>query len=166
MFRRYEPLIAEGLRNFPNATKFTPGPEIGLTTFTARFRDAITSFRRYQWKSTLIDHDKFANDVGKFVVRSDAENACVWFCQRQAAGRAPAGVTVDPSSVPSASQATPNGILADCTPEEITAFCLLINNRRLVGPVLFYSDITPHVDTLRFDVGVNYDLQSNVSTLI
>lgn len=165
MFRRYEPLIAEGLKNFPKATKFTPGPEIGLTTFTARFRDAITSFRRYSWSTTLIDVDKFANVVGSFVIRSDADGGCVWFCQRQAAGRAPAGVTVDPTSVPT-SNVRPTGILSQVTPEEIAAFCLLLNNQRIVGPILILGEVAQWIDLTKYDVGISYDPQSDLTTLI
>jgi hypothetical protein len=166
MFRRYEPLIAEGVRNYPAATKFTPGPEIGLTTFTARFRDAVTSFRRYNWLTSVIDVDKFINIVGAFVIKSDANEGCVWFCKRAAAGRAPAGVTVDPTSIPTASPATPSGILADATPAEISAFVLLISNGRLNGPVLFHGDISPYVDSVNFNVGLSYDTLSNISTLL
>jgi len=168
MFRRFEPLIAEGLRNFPSATKFTPGPDIGLTTFTARFRDAVTSFRRYGWSSNLIDSAKFHAESGRFVIKYDQENSCCWFCNRMAAGRAPAGVSVDSASIPDSNAVRPSGILSDLTENELKAFILLLHTGRLIGPVLVTGKLSseqtdPYV---ALNVAFAYDPSSNITTIL
>lgn len=168
MFRRFEHLIAEGVLNWPNATKFIPGPEIGLTTFTARFRDAITSFRRFRWKSTKIDTQKFDLIGTSAVIKHDGQNECVWYCKREAAGRAPAGMSVDSGLIPE-SNASPAGILSDLTLSELQAFCLLLSNKRLIGPIIFIGNLSlEQVEQLSasFDIGVSYDAISNTTTLL
>lgn len=168
MFRRYEPLIAEAVRNWPDATKFVPGPEIGLTTFTARLRDAVTSLRRFGWNTEQIDTAKFTEIGASSVVKADPTNECCWFCHRTAAGRGPSGLGVPSQFIP-IEKLRPSGILENLTPTEITALCILLSNKRIIGPVVFLGRIpTDDVNSLldAYDVGISYDELSNTTTLL
>jgi hypothetical protein len=170
IFRRYEPLIAEGIKNYPTPTQFRPGPDVAITTFVARFRDAITSFRRFKWSTILIDTEKFhANDAG-FVVRHDNVNDCAIFDKRQAAGRGPTGVKVPDDCAKMDSPAVQTtGILHDLSPEELTAFCLLLSNQRLEGPIIIGQKFDQELINsllMNYNVGIQFDVPSNSTILL
>jgi hypothetical protein len=169
MFRRFEPLIAEGVKNYPAPTTFAPQDGMGPTTFVARFRDAMTSFRRFGWSTNLIDVEKFNSLGAAIVIRHDLVNGTAVFDVRHAAGKAPAGLTVPNSFVPDAKKATPNGVQTDLTHDELTAFCLLLSKHRISGPVLVKGEISSdQISSLtnRFDVGINFDPLSNTTVIL
>ena len=59
-FRRYEPIIATVVSEFPNVTLVRPSDlELSAETVRGRLRDAITSLRTHMWQ-TKIDVTRFA----------------------------------------------------------------------------------------------------------
>lgn len=52
MFRRYEQHIASVLQHWPEPVSFDAKP-LSVTTFSCRFRDAITSVLEYNWPTSL-----------------------------------------------------------------------------------------------------------------
>jgi hypothetical protein len=169
MFRRYESFIALAVNNFPEATRFTPIAELTLNTFTARLRDSITSFRRYEWETSIIDVKKFKEIDGRFVVKIDSANHCCYFCVRGAAGRAPEGMTVPGEFVPVTNKPSTSGFLSTLTTQETEAFALLLSNKRIDGPVLIIGELNKEFMEslmLKFDIGYSYDPISNTSTIL
>lgn len=169
-FRRFEKLIASAVESWPASTKFTTTPESGMSTsvFVARLRDAITSFRRYGWKTEIINVEKFKEIGSAAVVRHDSVNDCAWFTQRKAAGRAPAGLSVPSSSIPTANKPGPSGQLRDLTNEEFNALCLLASNGRISTPIIVFGEVDQGwiaSASFLYDIGVTFDPSSN-STII
>jgi hypothetical protein len=70
-FRRYEPYIAKIVAAYPNPVEIDPSP-LSPITFSCRLRDAITSFKRYKWSSSIqfsnIDV-KVCEENGKIIIK-------------------------------------------------------------------------------------------------
>lgn len=167
-FRRYEKLIGTALRNWPEATKFTPSGDVSLTTFTARLRDSITSYRRYRWITGEFTSAEFDAIDGAAVVVNDAEHGCCFFTKRRAAGRSPAGTTVPNDSVPAA-KIVPTGILTELLSAEIEALCLLLSNKRITGPITIQGDIGDETVTYmqsNYDVGITFDPSTKTTIIL
>ena len=102
-FRRYEKVIAEVVKRFPEPLRFK-SVKRSSTTDAARLNDAMTSFRYSNWSSQLIDRSKFVDNVYKQVAIV-AEGEEVVVCPRapqdvevmQVSGQRFAGVVDMPS---------------------------------------------------------------------
>lgn len=186
-FRKYEQLIAEGVSNFPLPTTFS-APASGkpnLTTFCARFRDSLTSLRRYKWSSSKINLQRFEEIGDAIVVRLVPETNSVLFTSRRAynpAAPVQATVTSPDHHVVRKQSAQPQGyadaipaaqlnsaMLLEVTPHELEAFCLLLSNRRMVGPVQFIGRVEANELSrlmTSYDVGISFHEPSNTTTLI
>ena len=149
-FRRYEPIIRDACLNWPSSTRITPPPEASILTTVARLRDAIRSLKLYNWD---IDWDK--TNLSKLIVIHNNDGVFI--------GKSKAEVVKDIGSAP-ISQGPVKILHLGKT--ELEAFCLLITNKHLEGPILFslnhdasgYIDldyliasydiaIVPHTDT-------------------
>jgi hypothetical protein len=162
VFRTYERAIATAVRNWPTETCFTVPSGIAPTTFTARFRDAILSLKKYSW-STSVDTTKFWSLTGKYVIARD-EAGNVWFRQRAPRGRelgytseARTRGAIDPVVSFSRPSVVP---WTDSTQEEIAALCLLLHNRRLTGPFIIDGAVGDSLTSsleASLDVSLVYD---------
>lgn len=85
-----------------------------------------------------------------------------------AAGRAPAGVSVDSASIPESNAVRPSGILSDLTENELEAFILLLHTGRLIGPVLVTGKLSPEQTDpyVALNVAFAYDPSSNITTIL
>ncbi len=168
-FRLYEDFIAHAVKQWPAESVFQP-VEIAITTFTARFRDAVASFRRFGWATQKIDTEKFKSIDGQFVIRHDYEKNVVYFCQRHAAGRSANGAP-PPAVLGNAPTAKPvaSGILTDLTESELHAFCLLLNNKRIEGPVLVQGQLGDQIVqilSMSYDVGITFDPLTSTTLIL
>jgi hypothetical protein len=139
-FRFYEPYIREGVARFPTDIAW----DISLlavedrrapSTFVARFRDAITSLRKFGWQ-TDIDTKKLLEISGKYCIWWEAGTSKVWFKVRSHTGK-PAHHNL--SSIIPADGARDISLASpvpwrDATEEELRALAVLLNSGRLVGP--------------------------------
>jgi hypothetical protein len=171
MFRRFEPLLAEAVRNFPADTEFTRPKDIAISTFAARFRDSIISLSRFKWhihgklgpnpdgSGTLIDLKKLQTMEGPpkvYMIQPSVNGESLWFRQKTTAGRMPAlnfnHRTAADNVLPTPWQ--------DTTVEELTALCTLLHSRRLQGPFLLHcqlSDSTIMSLQSRYDIALVWD---------
>lgn len=149
-FRLYEPFITLGVRNFPNETSWDVSDlrrtdesiKIGPNTFVARFRDAIISLRRFNWKPTTVDLEKLIRIAGTYSIALQPGTSVVWFKNRGHRGK-PSALVAEARKHLAAQAASPSPVLwQDATLAEIEALCLLINNERLQGPFLVSNHLT------------------------
>lgn len=164
-FRKYENFIAEGIKNFPQHTTF-PAPASGkpnLTTFCARFRDALSSYKTYKWPSKVIDEEKFKKFNDNISIKLKVETNAVEFSLRTSAHqtlviKAP----VKPVNAPDC-------VLTNLNEDEVKAFCLLLSNKRLNGPVEFLGEISVelYAELLpQHDIGIFYNPSTQITTII
>lgn len=159
VFRAYEPLIAQAVRAWPTETSFGIPPGIAPTTFVANFRNAILSLRQYKWETSQIDCEKMWSMGRSFVISQD-QQGLVWFRARGTAGRPNTLMSEVRQHAPNVDASISLVPWRDTTGEEISALCLLINNKRLTGPVFIQGKVDEGlVDSLQgtYDVGIVYD---------
>ncbi len=72
-FRRFELDIAEIVKRHPECTVLDPN-KAGLAprTYVPRLRDALCSLRKFSWRSTHINQEKFANIHDDIVISDNA----------------------------------------------------------------------------------------------
>lgn len=170
IFRTYEPHLTLAVDNWPQETPFTIPPNVAPTTFVANFRNAILSIKLFDWEPTTVNKLKLWEMVQEkaFFIDREGERTC-WFRQRQPKrGSMPLLldkarlVTGKPDPVPSLVP------WRDPTVAEIMALCLLINNNRVSGPVLFVgqleNQIVQDMETL-YNVSFIYDEVRRVTVL-
>lgn len=137
-FRRYEPLINQALAAWPAVSSFPCPKEYALSTFLARFRDVLLSYRENRWPSALFSWEQFSPIDEQSVLRSDPERNCVIWDHKKRQGRQRAfavGTSVSGSPASTTSQLGP----FELSPEEQHAFCLLLNNNRLTNVTVAVS---------------------------
>lgn len=158
-FRRFESILAQIARTWPAGTQWEPHfvmadgrvCQVEPTTFAARLRDAIASYRQYAWPSRDIDPEKFALADKDGVVTHD--DNLVYFRKRGTKGTtAVAGETAAPTD----DRLWP----ATTTIQEIEALCVLLHHNRLVGPYVIACPVHEHTRaelTKRFNVSILWD---------
>ena len=135
VFRRYESMIAQVVRNFPNATTFQHAP-LSINTFTCRLRDAIKSVLTYHWP-TPIDITLLEQIRPSLIVRE--QNGLVWAGLRtnnSENGIATEGTTPAPKAQ--------ELILTNPNLRDLYAIAHLLSERKLSGPVILIN--ANHVD--------------------
>jgi hypothetical protein len=151
-FRLYEPHITKAVKRWPEFTEFPSAMFVGLdggpiagTTFSARFKDAITSVLRYGWETT-IDVVKLRQITKEYVVADDRATSAVWFRRRVPHSR-PSLYTQQsramgllPGGEVNIMEAAP--LWKDATDSEVDKLCSLISTGRLVGPYIIDRVLT------------------------
>jgi len=140
-FRILEPHIFRAVKRWPDETQFARadmqgegGALLSPHTFAARFRDALTSLKRFGW-TTDIDTVKLWSITGSFVV-AFANDGTVWFKARGRRGR-PTELTQEARALGvSAGAYLVTEPWLNPSQEELDALCLLITPGRIVGPVI------------------------------
>jgi hypothetical protein len=140
VFRFYEPYIREGVDRFPGEVAW----DISLlpvsdrrapTTFVGRFRDAITSLRKFSWQ-TDINVAKLLQISGHYCIWWEPGTYKVWFKNRSHSGKPvhhnlAAIIPVDERAAAMQASVVP---WRDATEEEMKALCTLLNSGKLTGP--------------------------------
>jgi hypothetical protein len=74
-FRVYEPIIAQVISAYPSVITFNPQLQYRLSpvTFACRFRDALKSYAKHSWPSSLIDRKRFEEVCNK-IATSEGES--------------------------------------------------------------------------------------------
>lgn len=78
VFRRYEAVIAQAVEAHPKNLEVVP-VGVAMTTFAARLRDAINSYSKYRWETSLFkdeDFNRVIEDNG-LVVRGNVQGKVV-----------------------------------------------------------------------------------------
>jgi hypothetical protein len=147
-FRVYEPHITRGVSAFPAETKFTAedfrgadGKPLSGNTFAARFRDAITSLKRFKWTPTTVDVDKLWQISGEFAIGFDADGA-VWFRNRGKKGR-PTHLTEEAKErkIQALVGAHIKTEWDAASTDEVKALCVLLHGGKVIGPILMNGPI-------------------------
>lgn len=75
-FRRFEDVIRAACLAYPNAITCTwPGSGLRYSTFVARLRDAIKSFREYNWETVWYHAPSHREALFQLEVRADPSNS-------------------------------------------------------------------------------------------
>jgi hypothetical protein len=150
-FRTYEPHIARGVSAFPQETQFTTvdfkdpsGRPLSGNTFAARFRDSITSLKRFKWETALVDVNKLWSISGQFAI-AYASDGTVWFRNKGKKGR-PTHL-IQEAREKAQSLVLPVNEWSSWTPNEIEAVCLLIHTGKLSGPIILAGVVSPEDST-------------------
>jgi hypothetical protein len=171
-FRRYEPFITAAVAAWPNETSTTTDSNIiSPLTYVARCRDALASYRRFQWPST-IDAAKFISIDGMFRVSLDPDGT-IWFRRRGNQGR-PEGKVVNTTPTSQTSTNAVRGALGPYSPAQLTveilqSFCVLLSAKLLTTPVIISGSLSDDVVTqleAQYDVALNYDPVRNETILL
>lgn len=186
-FRFFEPHISVAVNNWPDDTRFdfdalpNEAPKrYSPSTLVGRFRDAIVSLKRFGWE-TSIDLEKLWGMSGKYVIWLEPGTRNVWLRAKRRAGK-PTGLV---------GEARQRGVLGesdgdlgrvdplegvipwkDATAEEVEAISLLLNNKRVEGPILLSEDVsktmpaTVEVVSSHFDVSFTWDEKRGVTVIL
>lgn len=119
-FRRYESVIRDACLSYPDGLKVTCPDNMSELTVVARLRDAIRSLKAFEWP---IAWDK--TNLEKIVVCHNNDGIIIG--PTKTARQAAQQITLSPTIAESLT----------LTKSEIEAFCLLISNKKLSGPVIF-----------------------------
>jgi hypothetical protein len=168
-FRIYEPYIAAAVRAWPNETQWRREDMmneksqrlLSPTTFVARMRDAIVSYKRFAWDS-YINRDKFSHVFGQFAVAYDTSDGSVWFRNRGRKGR-PLVFANDARALAAGSVLT-SGVWSAWDVDQVRAAVLLIHHARLVGPVVLDGEVPADLRTSlesTFNVAIFWDAANN-----
>lgn len=167
VFRFYEPYIREGVDRFPQEVAWdisllTPPNKKAPTTFVARFRDAITSLRKFSWP-TDINVAKLLQISGHYCIWWEPGTEKVWFKNRAHSGK-PAHnnlksiIPVDPIAAALQESVVP---WRDATEGEIKALCVLLNSGKLTGPYEVHQivdkDLIEVLRTLHDNISIQVD---------
>ena len=132
------------------------GRPLAPATFAARMRDAVVSYQRFVWDST-INREKFVEIYGKFAVAADKDGS-VWFRNRARRGR-PLTFTAEAKALEAGAIVTQSPTWDTCTIDELRALCTLLNSAKLVGPIVirtrFPDDVVASLSEL--NVAIHYD---------
>lgn len=109
-------------------------------------RDAITSVKRFNWNSAVLDKDKLWTMSGKFAIAFDADGN-VWMRNKGTRGRPTSLITEARERNPNVSVGVDFAAWKNVTEQEIEAVCLLIHGGRLTGPIVLDGLINPEVYT-------------------
>lgn len=152
-FRLYEPYIVAAVEAAPTPLSINPAP-LRPTTFAARLRDALQSYRKYGWETTFTILDLDSADL---TVRHT--ETYVVLGPKGQRGRLP-GESLALNN-PDGKQVGGLPIARPASLPEVEAFCLLLSGKLLSGPVIFetteLSDTTISDLESRFDVAFNKD---------
>lgn len=172
MFRLYEPHLNRAVTRFtdtpgsPQETEFgrevmrdKEGRQLSGNTWVARFRDAIVSLKRFQWR-TDVDVEKLWRITGEYVLSLDPTTGSVWFRHKQRKGR-PADYI---------EEARNRGLVRSqkvhktWTVTEVDAVCALLHMKWVDGPFVLEGkvgvDVVLQQETSR-DVAFTYDEDKN-----
>lgn len=137
-FRVYEPMIAEGVRKFPEEVQFRIPPGKAPSTFVARFRSSIVSLHKFDWSSVVDKEKLFGNKLtgnagihGQFSISRDFNDGTVWFRVKHRQGR-PVSLTKG-SALGEAGDSMLKFWL-EHNKAETEALCLLLTTGKLKGP--------------------------------
>ena len=139
-FRRYEPLIAQAVANWPRQSRFKPElPVRSVETLRARLRDAMLSFNQNRWQSN-ISYQAFSTMFEASQVAID--NNEVVICARG----------MKPIDQPGQVVAAKGLIVGSDDPAVISAIILLHHNGILLAPTQLSTSV--EVETLvgSFDI--------------
>lgn len=144
-FRTYEPYIARAVAAWPEETSFTTfvtpdGKKLSANTFVARFRDAITSLRRFGWETTAVDLTKLASIMGDFCLTLDPQGV-VWFRHKTKQGRPPEFRSETVAMYPEKGAKAVREVWQKWTLAEVNALCQLLDTGRLVGPFVVEGQV-------------------------
>lgn len=138
-FRVYEPMIAEGVRKFPDETQFRIPPGKAPSTFVARFRSSIVSLHKFDWPSVVDKEKLFGNKLtgtsgihGQFSISRDFNDGTVWFRVKHRQGRPVSLSKVERVSAGNAGLFS--NLWTDYDSDDVKAICKLISSRKVVGP--------------------------------
>lgn len=156
-FRTYEPHISRAVRDWPKETQWHPNDMVGLNgqrlsphTFVARFRDSLVSLKRFAW-TTYVDTPKLWSISGQYCC-SYAPDGTVWFRARGRRGR--------PLDMVQEARERMEMVVPEWeapTQEEVRALCLLIDAKRINGPIVLRTQLPDDMITSlegEFSVGI------------
>lgn len=132
------------------------------TTFVARFRSAIVSYRNFGWANSPIDPVKLKEISGYFSISRDYKTEKVWFRVKHRAGR--------PLEAKQALQETGPKIESwdGLTVDELSALCYLIHRGRIRGPVVTntkFDVTTVNSYEALYNVAIVYDKERNETVI-
>lgn len=172
-FRVYEPMIAEGVRKFPDETQFRIPPGKAPSTFVARFRSSIVSLHKFDWPSVVDKEKLFGNKLtgtsgihGQFSISRDFNDGTVWFRVKHRQGRQPGRATSTALDEAGDSVSKFWGVVEDFN--LIRYLCILITAKKLVGPYQISGRLNQEfVNELELtnDVAIVYDEVKNVTII-
>lgn len=140
-FRRYEEVIANAVDAAPQIVTIDPKQfNLAATTITARLRDAILSYYKYNWSSTMIDRRKFA-DIYRWpgiVVSQRNDGNIIVGTPLSVAAEDVKPLTATANVEPT--QLSINGNDPQC----VEAVALLLSKQVLVGPITVINAITDY----------------------
>lgn len=149
-FRTYEPLISQAIRESPSPVMVNPAP-LRCTTFAARLRDSMSAFKRFQWPASFTLFDLTTANLN---VRHN--EATVYL-----------GTKGKHRTIPNEFKLTnPNRtsglpVDAELSQQQLEAFCLLLSNRLLAGPIILRNRLLPQ--SVIDDLEIRYDIAIEIS---
>lgn len=159
-FRLYEPFIAEAVNHYPDHITINPAP-LRASTVAARIRDAMLSFERFNWQSSLLTWEDFATNRKLLVVAHGDSNVVIG--PRATISKLHGKGLHLPMMVKT------SGIRFDVgrwCPDDIVAVCLLISHRLLTGPITILPPIDISMQIIleeRYDVAfTSTDTQTTI----
>jgi hypothetical protein len=163
-FRQYEPFLAEAIRQAPKPLNINPAP-LRPSTFAARLRDAKLSFEKYGWTAsfTRLEYDE-AETVRQLTVSHTEHNVVIG--PPKLRGYSP-GESIAFRN-PNDKRLDGIFIKKEVNPACIHAFCLLLGEKLLSGPVILevgqLSDDT--ISELEATYDISITLNSSGHTII
>lgn len=148
-FRRFEAVIAEAINRYPEAVRITP-EVMSCYTYTARLRDAILSYKRFNWPS-VCNRNKFDEISESLVVRQEGDVVVVG-PKKDVVNLA--GTVVNPA-------------IQDIDDACLEAVCLLLHNRHLNRFVIANNEVNfGRVCNLRDKYDVSFQETPTIITLL
>ena len=127
-FRLFERTIAQAILDYPGSVVIGPQGNWSIATTLGRLRDAVLSYRRFHWDSTLIDADLFVEVWPRIQPRLTGNFKEIVLGPRvRAAGRpaVPEAITVREET---------SGL--ELSQDEVLAYMTLLVRDLIRGPVL------------------------------
>lgn len=148
VFRQYELAIATAVNKYPLTTCFK-SDIVSPTTFSARLRDAILSYKRFQWSTEKVNKNKFQQIEGDLCVRVFGDSVYV----------GPKTTALDSENiVPSATLPVESFWLTLTSPTEevLKAICTILSERLETRPVKVMGPVTPQIQhlSLSYDISI------------
>lgn len=174
-FRRFEPLIAQAVNNWPKETSFEVPSGVAPTTFLARFRDSIASLVTHGWETTLIDIPKLttlrADKAYGLWPEPGSNPPRIWFRERRRAGRPAHFVVKARAEIGDSSEFVPDISHVpwrDATEEEIRSLAVLIHYGRIVGTYQIVGKVAKELSeglSGSYNVSFHFDETSNMTII-
>lgn len=163
-YRRYEQHIREGIRNWPNETKFAVPSGMSPNTFEHRFRDALQALREFKYDADVAL--ALAALPGNPAVSMDPDGKHVWFRERSKRGRP---ISLSPSSHERPGTILRPTIYGTPTLAALRAFQTLISEGHLVAPLSFRGVIDEAVQSAivaDYDTAFVYDAATDITQML